>query len=531
MLFSLPIRTPVALSRNFFFGWLWLAMAAAMLLLPAILWGRPFVFYDTPNYWGWGRDIWEALQHAWPRSGQPWPAERSLYGWELGAHGASPAELRFNLTLITARSAFYATPFYLLTRLGGLWLVAVLQAGLTAWVVKVAVRAILPDSAGLTYIGIVAVLAVASSLGFEAAYGMPDLYGGLAVLAAPILISYWPRLGPVARLGLLAVVVYAVLAHAENGLNVAAAVVIGALLHRRIDKSWTSALRRAAPTALALAISLILAATGAMVLRTAFGQPVRMAPFPASRVLADGVAQRYLHEACPRVGLAACDLADSAPADPEYYLWVYPLVRPHPAHASVPAVYDLFQFRRVTDAEVDQRERFVNEQGRLLLGALRTDGLDEARAVITRGAIAFINFGVNPDFDSLQGLLQERTQRRQQTVAITPGGIGCVRFGGAACGRFDLGQIVPWQYGMVIFSLVLLSAGMVHRPAAPMGDFGDFLLLVLSLVLANAFLCGSVSGAYDRYQARVEWLIPFCALVLAAQWLARAAPAGRRSQS
>ena len=40
---------------------LWISAGAAVLLLPAVLWGRPFVFYDTPAYWGWGRDIVEAL--------------------------------------------------------------------------------------------------------------------------------------------------------------------------------------------------------------------------------------------------------------------------------------------------------------------------------------------------------------------------------------------------------------------------------------------------------------------------------------
>jgi len=59
---------------------IWTLLAAVILLLPAVHWGRPFVFGDTPYYWGWGGDVLEALQKPWPRPGQPWVPGRSLHG-------------------------------------------------------------------------------------------------------------------------------------------------------------------------------------------------------------------------------------------------------------------------------------------------------------------------------------------------------------------------------------------------------------------------------------------------------------------
>ena len=47
----------------------WVALAATILLMPALLWGRPFVFGDTAYYWGWGGDILDALQRPWPGPG------------------------------------------------------------------------------------------------------------------------------------------------------------------------------------------------------------------------------------------------------------------------------------------------------------------------------------------------------------------------------------------------------------------------------------------------------------------------------
>ena len=272
----------------------WVLLAAAVLLLPAILWGRPFVFGDTLYYDGWGGDVLDALQRPWPHPGQPWVTGRSLHGWGFGLHDATPADLRFNLTWLTARSAFYAAPFHVLLRLGGLWLIAGLQALAAAWVVRVAIRSLAPASTGLIYIGVIASLTAASSLGFVTDYAMPDIFGGLAILAAVTLIVCPERLGRAERLGLVALVVYAVLAHAENGLNVAAAFILGFLWFWRSGVGWRAALGRAGADRLALAIGLALAAGGGIVLKAAFGQPVRMAPFAASRMFADGVAQPYL---------------------------------------------------------------------------------------------------------------------------------------------------------------------------------------------------------------------------------------------
>ena len=458
----------------------WVLLAAVILLLPAMVWGRPFVFGDTIFYDGWGGDVLDALQRPWPHPAQPWAAGRSLHGWGFGLHDTTPADLRFNLTWLTARSAFYAVPFHLLSRLGGLWLVAGLQALASAWVVRVAIRALAPASSGPTYIGVIAALTATSSLGFVTDYAMPDIFGGLAVLAAVVLIVFPDRLGRADRLGLVGLIVYAVLAHAENGLNVAAAFVLGFLWYWRSGAGWRAALARAAPTAVALAIGLAMAGGGGWMLNLAFGRPVHMAPFAASRMLTDGDAQSYLRQACPGARLAACDLANSPPADVEHYLWIYPLEGLPPARIADPAKYTLAQFdrlqlRHVTDAEAERRERFVAEQGQLVLGGLRTDGLQFARTAFTNGVVAFLNFGVNRDFDSARLVTRGgRTQLREQMDSILPGGVECVRQVGEACGRYDLGWLAPLQYAAVLLSFVFLGVCGFRRTAAPTSELFDF---------------------------------------------------------
>jgi hypothetical protein len=503
----------------------WILAAAAILLLPAVLWGRPFVFYDTPAYWGWGRDIGEALLRPWPQAGQPWIAGRPLHGWEIGAHGATSGDLRFTLTLLTARSAFYALPFYLLTRAGGLWLVAAVQAIVTAWTVRVVCRALAPAMSGWAYLALVVALAGLTSLGFEAAYAMPDIFGGLALLAAGALIACPDRLGLGARLGLCALMTYAALAHTENVLNLAAAGVLGIILWARAGP--TSLVVRAGPIVAAVGMALAVSAAGALLLDVVFGRPVHMAPFAASRVLADGSAQRYLRQTCGRTQLAACDLADAQPVYPEYYLGIYPLEPPPIRPPSDPSrLYDQIQFQAVSDVEADHRERFVAEQSRLVLGALESDGLSEARSALANGAAAFTNFGVNSDFDSLQGLMREHTQRRDQMVTITPGAADCARGAVQSCGGLGVAPLAAFQGIIVWASFALLGFGMVFRSAIH-GD-GDrlrtFSVVSASLVAANALICGALSGPYDRYQSRVEWLIPLCAMLGLFLWARRRWP-------
>jgi hypothetical protein len=58
--------------------------------------------------------------------------------------------------------------------------------------------------------------------------------------------------------------------------------------------------------------------------------------------------------------------------------------------------------------------------------------------------------------------------------------------------------------------------------AAPAPEDARLALLacVAVALVANAFVCGGLSGAYDRYQARLTWLLPL-AVALAA-WPQRA---------
>ena len=41
-----------------------------------------------------------------------------------------------------------------------------------------------------------------------------------------------------------------------------------------------------------------------------------------------------------------------------------------------------------------------------------------------------------------------------------------------------------------------------------------FTFTVCASIVANSIICGALAGPYERYQARVIWLVPFTALVV-----------------
>jgi hypothetical protein len=497
-------------------------IAAGLLLVPAALWGRPFIFYDTAVYWGWGRDVVEALRHPWPRADEAWITGRPLHAWELGAHGAQPNDLRYTLTAIKSRSAFYAIPLYLLTEVGGLWLVAGLQALVAAWTLRASIRALAPELGERAFLVIAAALVGLTSLGFEVGYAMPDLFGGLACLAAGVLVASGERLSRFSRVGLVAVIAYAVLAHPENGLNVAAAIGFGFVLFARDGRR--RAFARVAPLGVALVASLVVATIGDGALQWGFGRPLHQAPFLASRVLADGAGQRYLSTVCPKAPLASCGLVGTDADYPEYYLALYPL-EPPPDLREAAQLYHRLQFVHVSDAVAARRERFVAEQPTLVLGAIAADAPGLATAALRRIAAEAVAGGVAPDFDSLAGVLRQQTegetQGSREAIAITPGAASCRGQRGRGCGELELGGLETVQQLVLLAAAAAAALMLIRGAAGAEATLRAFAAQMLFLVLANALLCAALAGVYDRYQIRVAWLLPFAALVAIASWAAR----------
>src|SRR5262249_16060306 len=85
-------------------------------------------------------------------------------------------------------------------------------------------------------------------------------------------------------------------------------------------------------------------------------------------------------------------------------------------------------------------------------------------------------------------------------------------------GELDFAAInrlhVPIGLGSMILALVLLARAALWR------DFDEparLIAVVTVAVLANAFVCGALSGPHDRYGARIAWIVTFAVGIAVAQ--------------
>ncbi len=485
-----------------------IAVGATLLLLPALATGHPFVYWDTPTFYGWGHDILAAVSKPWPPLSE-FPAHRGLWAAD-NFRGAwdriTPEQFQLVLTAIGARSSFYAVPFYALGSMLTLWAPAVVQSLLMAWLLRITVAATLPGAPPLAYLGLVAMLATATTASFFAAFLMPDVFAALAVLAAGLLLCFPDQLTLSGRIGCAALVATGVLVHLSILPAIAALLVLGAGTVRVLAPTipvWRGAALATAALVCAGAAS-VAVGTG---MRAIFGQDVRSPPFVEGRVIADGPGQQFLREACALRPFAACLYKDLVVRDTDDIIW------PDVSWHGLPLITDPVE-----------RRRYLDEQLTVVLGTLFTHPFAQLQASARNAAKQLSDFTFSSDIEtSLTGLLSAGSDRTLRIIQIVPNIAPCLADGGKSCDPTPLLEAAqkPLQAVVAVASLVLAAiaaAWLQPRRGAPAGDhrrrLGAFAIVIVAGVILNGVVCGALSGPWGRYQARVIWLIPMAAALM-----------------
>jgi hypothetical protein len=164
---------------------------AIILMLPALIHGRPFHFVDFNQYYLIGEAILEKLLGGAAAPDGP-PAPSPDTPGQSPAPGNAGGDGYFSL-IGAGRSPLYSVFGYVLASGLSMWLICLVQALLGAWLI---VRA-LGLLGGLRRPGPVlaslAGLAALSPLGFHVNLLMPDVFAGYMVIAI-LLLAFAPRL-------------------------------------------------------------------------------------------------------------------------------------------------------------------------------------------------------------------------------------------------------------------------------------------------------------------------------------------------
>ncbi len=373
-----------------------------------------------------------------------------------------------------------------------LWPVVALQALLTAYVIWLVVRSILPRRTVMSFLIICILLSLLTSMSWFVSEIMPDILGPILYLCIFLLVFARETLSRLERLSVMLLAWWGITSHATHLLLAAGLCIFLGLIWALRHKSTPLRLKNVGEVALIV----LLAAASQLALNTyLLGVPSlngERPPFLMARVIADGPGRWYLEQHCGEVKFAICDYVNNLPTDSDEFIW---------------GENGIYQ-----SASDETAERLRKEELPFVLATLRA----YPRAQVLR---SFANFGgqlktfgfeldandwVLKEFDTvLPGSRPRYLQSRQARDAIP----------------FDF--FVDVQYCAVIASLLVIALFIPHiwrrRPSRLLG-LGA---VVISVVIVNAFVTGAMSTVEDRYQSRVVWLLPFLACVLVLDWSSR----------
>ena len=507
----------------------WFALPALTLLLltPTLLHGQPFLSWDTAQYYHYGAQLVSfATEKIAPTIGLN-VLRRSEIEKQQGSgnlddglgDSARTAPNTFDQELIDQKSqaggmAFYGirSPFYSMWLYSiawafNLWGVLIAQAAAIAWIIwRAATHAAGPYRFEVG-VAIVALGTFGASAWFVVGFVMPDIYAAIVVICVALLFAYADRMPYFERVGLAAILAASAAFHLTH-LAVAAALTlagIGATQFLRFEKrALRSRALLATGSALGVAVALQFAFDTAA--RAVLGTSPKLPPLLTARVLADGPGRLYLDSVCPET--------------PTFFVCAYRNWNFKSADEFLWSSAGVFQ-----TMSVEQRLRLIEEEPRFVTAVAMHYPLSVLKAAVANAVEQFVLVWPAEAWIDPGASFSDPAWSEADLFQVAPFLSLCVA---------NLGRCVPALPEALIASsvaiTVVLSFGVIaaHFVAARRRTTGTqagdcayeraiiFALLILVGLVANAGICGAISGPHTRYQARVVWLAVLAAGVLEA---------------
>jgi hypothetical protein len=473
-------------------------LGAALLLGVVVADGRPVVFADTNIYTWMGHMQLRPLRYALgPLIGGP-----TSEATDPDLTDEPPANMRLRHTEMAARSPWFGLLLVLVTDLGGLWLYAALQSLAASYAVRALWRATVGGGAW-EHLGVMALLAVGTTLPFFAGFAMPDLWAGVGLAALATLLFAPDRLSRISKGALFGLVAAAMVFHRSNALAAIPAAVLAVLVARGL---WRVPWRRMAP-GLGMFAAAVLAAVALQsgyeaAVKLATGDTLRSPPFLDARILADGPGRNYLRKSCAQgADWALCRFKDLPLDNSQDILW-----SGDPAKGV---------FGR---AGAQERIRIDREQMRFVLSAIAADPLGSARAALRNLGKTLISVNLEDPLRDPHFYLTDPDWSDTYIADFVhdmgpcdPNERGCKP-------RFEIAPMAVSHGTVCILALVALGLMLARKStrALVLNDrLGPILLFLIAVLVFNAAVTGVLSGPFARYQARIAWLPLFAALLAA----------------
>jgi hypothetical protein len=468
-------------------------LGAVALMTPCFIAGHPNVFPDTSAYHLIGQ----------------WFAEQAGLHIDRGFGVIRHRDLTLFFTMAGARSPYYGELFFLISAVGSAWAMAAFQAicasVLTALTLRVTQRGFRVRQFALA----IGVLTLASTLPFFVSFLMPDVFLGLGALAAILLLVYFGRLRRWERWALGVFLAATLSFHATNPpailalVAVAAAALVGKALPARQTKAGLVMVLAA------LGVSVVAAAIYPLSVRALAHRELDRPPFLTARLLADGPARVYLRSACANASpYVLCRFKDRPLTDANDILW------------AITAKKGVFE-----PANYATRLALVHEEGRFVVDAfeahpfvttwdLLVDAVHELAVVTVVDTLGYWDRALvshGPRFEPPFGPVRFCVRRPSYCYPTT------LQVAWDTLLNVSMALSAAYLLARLLLSRMTVRVVFHRAPLSP--RLAVAVTAVLALLVANALICGALSGVYPRYQTRIEWLAP---LFVVLAWLENA---------
>lgn len=470
---------------------LWLVAALVGFLSVLAVNGRPLFYFDTIGYVSQGNQALVQLGLA-----KPAPAA-------TGEAAASQGAVR---TVDGSRSPVYSLMAGIFSQLGmleGVLLANAVALALAAGVLaRVLGRTLLAGRPWAETLAMPLVAASFGSLPFFAAYLMPDLLTPVVLIVLATLAVFGADMRRSELVLAYLVGSFAVMAHLSHfpvaGLVFLAAVPLAFLTRKR--RWWLGP----AVIVLILATAWAQQAAFRLAAQKVAHSEVVIRPFLTARLIQDGPGWAWLERHCPDPAIATCALHEALTKsdDPMRFTASHIVFQTSP---------ELGSFRRLPP---EDQNRVARAQMDFFRAVLTEAPLATTLAFVRNMLIQTTMFSVDMTLPSASIV---------EGAKAVPGSAFGLEAGRLTADTGYLAWLTPLQ--ALVYGVSLLAVAMlVVRPGRLSPAMRALALAVIAGILANALVCGGISQPATRYGARVIWLLPLIATLLA---MAAARGAGR----
>jgi hypothetical protein len=443
LLWQAPLTDPIAEAAGI--------VALCPMLLAVAVWNHfPIIFYDTGAY------ILQGLGGAFLEERSP------VYSILLLVSGAAVS----------------------------LWLVALVQAVITAFVIVQTTRAVAPRMSLAMLAGIIAALDILTALPWYVGQIQPDCFTAIGVLCLYLLSFHIDALGRARGIAIGLIAAFAIAAHPSH-MVLGAGLVLAIIAYKGVAMlsrtSWPQPRIRFAAGALLMGVLIIVASNFAYTQKIFI---TRAGPaFIFARVLQDGIVMRLLDDTCPQSHYKLCAYKDDLPRTADQWLWG-----------------EESPFKKL-----DRFTGTADESQRILWESVKRYPLVHLAAATNDSIRQFTMFKTGDQIEPQQWILYSDMDQ------LIPNQMRAYLTAHQQRKGFDFAPVnwVQVPFGWLSIAALILALGVSLWRGA--GRESVLLGFVLVALIGNAIVCGALSNPHDRYQSRLIWIVPFALALLAAQ--------------